>query len=267
MSTSGHGNKENGSVVWQTGSTDVSDGASGKHSGVWAPDGLTHRSASDKCRTDSSGLYEPGADRKAAALLGNRSASGGAVSELAERLSPRKYGDIPFISPSGGRDHRGEGHEFHLAFIHGMVVFWYSWLFPRRSRRKKARWDHGPDRDGIFPVCGQHPGILGGNGAAYGICGEASLVSHRIQCAHRHGCRADLHCGQDSPCDSPGGGPQHHGNFLHRPAHEGKAHRGHGERLCAVRESQRRVGLVDLTSSWTSEHSSAGHDAAVRVGE
>ena len=32
------------------------------------------------------------------------------------------------------------------------------------------------------------------------------------------------------------------------PAHEGKAHRGHGERLCAVRESQRRVGLVDLTS-------------------
>ena len=52
-----------------------------------------------------------------------------------------------------------------------------------------------------------------------------------------------------------------------RHAHEGKAHRGHGERLCAVRESQRRVGLVDLTSSWTSEHSSAGHDAAVRVGE
>ena len=76
-----------------------------------------------------------------------------------------------------------------------------------------------------------------------------------------------MDAGQDSPCDSPGGGPQHHGNFLHRPAHEGKAHRGHGERLCAVRESQRRVGLVDLTSSWTSEHSSAGHDAAVRVGE
>ena len=122
-------------MVWQTGSADVSDGASGKHSGVWAPDGLTHRSASDKCRTDSSGLYEPGADRKAEKLLGNRSASGGAVSELAERLSPRKYGNIPFISPSGGRDHRGEGHEFHLAFIHGMVVFWYSSAF---SQEKSA---------------------------------------------------------------------------------------------------------------------------------
>ena len=46
-------------MVWQTGSADVSDGASGEHSGVWAPGGLTHRSASDKCRTDSSGLYEP----------------------------------------------------------------------------------------------------------------------------------------------------------------------------------------------------------------
>lgn len=49
------------------------------------------------------------------------------------------------------------------------------------------------------------PAFWVGNGAAYGICGEASLVSHRIQCAHRHGCRADLHCGQDPPCDSPGG--------------------------------------------------------------
>ncbi len=81
---------------------------SGEHSGVWAPGGLTHRSASDKCRSDGAGLHEPGADRKAEKLLGNRIFSGGAVSELAERLSPRKYGNIPFISPSGGRRVIGE---------------------------------------------------------------------------------------------------------------------------------------------------------------
>ena len=115
MSTSGHGNKENGSVVWQTGSTDVSDGASGKHSGVWAPDGLTHRSASDKCRTDSSGLYEPGADRKAEKLLGNRSASGAAGIDADQELArtdalisaAKEKGIIVLALHTGGSARRG----------------------------------------------------------------------------------------------------------------------------------------------------------------
>ena len=44
------------------------------------------------------------------------------------------------------------------------------------------------DRHGIVPVCGEHPGVLGCHDVTYGVCGETSLVPHRLQCAHRHGC-------------------------------------------------------------------------------
>ena len=88
--------------------------------------------------------------------------AGGAVSELAERLSPRKYGNIPlYRRPVAEIIGEKVMNSIWLLFT-VMVVFWYSLVFPRRSRRKKRGWDHGPDRDGIFPVCGQHPGILGG---------------------------------------------------------------------------------------------------------
>ena len=83
--------------------------------------------------------------------------------------------------------------------------------------------------DRIFAVCGEYAVVLGGHGAAHGICGEASLVPDRIQRSDRNGCRGNLHCGQDPACGSSGCGFKHHGNLIHRPSYEGKTHRGHGK--------------------------------------